>query len=89
MGSVLGFKVLKNGGMKYKIVLDYAEALQLKGHRRNIHVFSQETITNLMAQKRANYLRIPRTEIIQSKQAVCQRIETKEKAIFVFAIDIC
>ncbi len=96
MGKILNSKSLPNGKIIFEIMLDYEEALQLKGHVTNIHVFSENTLdisTNMSMRGRkeaTKYFLIPKElrKGIKFKSPVkCQQIETPSKIMFVYIID--
>jgi len=86
MGIILGTKV----------EVDYDDSLKLKGHVKNIHVFSEDAAelkTNL-AQRGTNdttkYFLIPkelREGLNFDKSVKCQKIETDSRKIFIFVMD--
>ena len=96
MGSILSSKTLKDGKIIYEILMDYEESLQLKGHIKNVHVFSEDVAdikTNLSSRGKneaTKYFLIPRElrENIQFTDKVkCQKLETDSKIIFVYVVD--
>jgi hypothetical protein len=96
MGTILGSKLKGEGKVIFEVLMDYEEAVQLQGHMDNIHLFS-ENITDLKTKistrgKNAatKYLLIPRSlrkNIKFDKEINCQKIELKEKIIFVYVVD--
>ena len=42
MGRILGTKTTKEGKVIFEVEMDYEQALQLKGHIQNIHLFSED-----------------------------------------------
>lgn len=96
MGEILGSKAKSDGRVIVEVLLDYEEAIQLQGHMNNVHLFS-ENITDLKTNistrgKNAStkYLLIPknlRKNIAFDKEINCQKIELKDKIIFVYIIE--
>ena len=96
MGSILSSKTLKDGKIIYEIIMDYEESLQLKGHIKNIHVFSEDVAdikTNLSSRGKneaTKYFLIPRelrNNIQFTDKVNCQKLETDSKIIFVYVVD--
>ena len=96
MGSILGSKIAGDGKVVFSISMEHEEALQLKGHIDRIHVFSERNLdvkTNIsMRGQRAatKYFLIPkdmRHNIRFNSEVNCQRIETKDKIVFIYIID--
>lgn len=96
MGFILGSKINNDGKVVFSVAMEHEEALNLKGHIDRIHVFSERNLdikTNIaMRGQRAatKYFLIPknlRHNIRFNSDVNCQRIETKEKIIFIYVID--
>ena len=96
MGKVLGTKTTKEGNVLFEIELDYEEALQLKGHIQNIHIFSEDVAdvkTNLSQRGKneaTKYFLIPRelrSGLKFNEKVKCQKLETDSKIIFVYVVD--
>ncbi len=96
MGSILSSKTAKNGKVIYEVIMDYEESLQLKGHIKNIHVFSEDVAeikTNLSSRGKneaTKYFLIPRElrhNIKFTDKVKCQKLETESKIIFVYVVD--
>ena len=96
MGAILNSKVVKDG-VVFSIKMEQEEALQLKGHVENIHIFSERVAdiqTNLSGRGKncaTKYMLVPRElrkdiKFAMTKQISCQRIDTKEHAIFVYLV---
>lgn len=96
MGSIISSKVNKDKVI-FSIKMEQAEALNLKGHVDDIHIFSEKVAnikTNLSGRGKGSatkYLLVPRglrkdIKFPQSKQISCQRLDTKEHAIFVYLV---
>ena len=96
MGSVISSRVKDDGKVIFEICVDREEALQLKGHLDNVHVFS-ENVNDLktnMVQRGKNdstrYFLIPRelrSNLGWRDKALCQKVETKTKMIFIYIIN--
>lgn len=96
MGRILGTKTTKDDKVIFEVEMDYEDSLKLKGHIKNIHVFSEdaaEVKTNL-SQRGANeatkYFLIPkelRENLNFNKNVKCQKIETDTRKIFIFVVD--
>ena len=96
MGCILSSKVKEDGKVIFEVCVDQEEALQLRGHLENIHVFSEKTAegkTNMVQRGKnesTKYFLIPRnmrTNLGYRNIAKCQRIETKSKIIFIYVMD--
>ena len=96
MGAILGSKVTADGKVIYTISLDHEEALQLRGHIDNIKVFSEKVVdikTNLSARGKneaTKYFLIPtklRKELKFHGEVSCQRLDSKNKTIFIYIVD--
>jgi hypothetical protein len=65
MGSVKSTRITSNNKVEYTVSIDYEEALLLKGHITNMHLFSEDSAdikTNITSKGKGNtkYVRIPR-----------------------------
>jgi hypothetical protein len=96
MGSILGSKTTKEGKVIYDVLLDYEESLELRGHVKNIHIFSEDTAlrsTNLSGRGKneaTKYFLIPkdlRHNIKLTDKVKCQKVETESKIIFIYMVD--
>ncbi len=96
MGVILGSKVTNDGKVIFTISLDREEALQLKGHITNINVFSDHLVdvkTNLSTRGRnesTKYFLIPtqlRKNLKFNGEVRCQRLDSRNKTIFVYVVD--
>ncbi len=96
MGKILGTKTTKEGNVIFEVELDYDEALQLKGHIQNVHVFSEDVadIKTNLSQRGKNeatkYFLIPRelrSNLKFNEKVKCQKLETESKIIFVYVVD--
>lgn len=96
MGTILSSRVGKNGKIVYEVEMDYEESLQLKGHIKNIYLFSEDVAeikTNLSGRGKneaTKYFLIPRelrNNLKFNNQVKCQKIETPTRAIFIYVVD--
>ena len=96
MGTILSTKVRDDKKIVFEIVLDQEEAMHLKGHLDNIHIFSENAveIETLLVQRgkrgATKYFLVPRTlrDNLKSKEKIsCQRIETKSRIMFIYVVD--
>ena len=95
MGNILGTKITKNNKIIFEVEIDYNESLKLKGHIKNIHLFSEDAakIKSNLSQRGANeatkYFLIPRElrdNLNFNEQVKCQKIETETRSLFVFVV---
>ncbi len=96
MGQILSSKVTNDNKVVFTISMDQKEALQLKGHMDNVHIFSDKiaTMDTSIATRGKNsatkYFLVPiklRKNIDYNSKVKCQRIDTKNKIIFFYVID--
>lgn len=96
VGTILGSRVKDDGKMVFEVLVDQHEALQLKGHIDNVHLFSENVadtevvITQRGTNEATTYLLVPRELRKDEKlhgRAKCQRIDTKNKTILIYTID--
>jgi len=96
MGVILGSKIKDDGKVIVELALDYEEAIQLRGHMEDVHVFSEKVadIMTKIAQRGKNeatkYFLIPkelRKNLKLGSSVSCQKIDMKTKAIFVYVVD--
>jgi len=96
MGTILGTRMIGGDKVVFEIEMDYKDSLKLKGHVRNVHIFSEDAadIKTNLSQRGTNeatkYFLIPRElrgTLEFSKNVKCQKIETETKKIFIFAMD--
>ncbi len=96
MGTIISSKAIKDNKVIFEIELDYEESLELKGHIKNVHMFSEDAaeIKTNLSQRGANeatkYFLIPRElrQGLQFKEKVkCQKIDTLTRSIFVFVVN--
>lgn len=95
MGQILSTKNKKDKVI-LEVELDYEESLQLKGHTKKVHVFSEECAdiqTNLSARGKneaTKYFLVPRqlrSDLRFKDKVQCQKLETESKIIFVYVVD--
>jgi hypothetical protein len=96
MGTILGTKITSDDKVIFEVEMDYKDSLKLKGHVKNVHVFSEDAAefrTNV-SQRGTNdttkYFLIPRKlreGLNFDKVVKCQKIETDNRKIFVFVMD--
>lgn len=96
MGTILSTRMTKDDTVIFEIEMDYNDSLKLKGHVKNVHVFSEDAaeIRTNLSQRGTNeatkYFLIPkelRKDLDFNKNVKCQKIETKTRKIFVFVTD--
>lgn len=96
MGIILSSKTGKSGKIVYEIELDYEESLQLKGHMKNVYLFSEDVEdvkTNLSSRGKnevTKYFLVPkelRHNLKFNDKVKCQRLETDSKIIFIYVVD--
>ncbi len=96
MGTILSSKIKDDGKVVLELCVDYEEAIQLRGHMENVHIFSENVadIRTNISQRGKNeatkYFLIPRElrkGLKFTENTTCQKIETKSKVIFVYVVD--
>ncbi len=96
MGEILGTKIVKGDKVVFEVELDYEESLELKGHIKNIHIFSEDAaeIKTNLSQRGTNeatkYFLIPRElrgNLNFKEKVQCQKIDTPTRTIFIFAVN--
>jgi superfamily II RNA helicase len=96
MGTILGTKTTKDNKVICEVEMDYEESLELKGHIKDIHVFSEDAAeikTNLSKRgtnEATKYFLIPkelRKGLKFNELVKCQKIETDLRKIFIFVVD--
>ena len=96
MGSIIGIKTTKDDNVVIEVQMSYDESLKLKGHIKNVHLFSEDSaeIKTNLSQRGTNeatkYFLIPR-ELRQNltfdEKVMCQRIDSDSRIIFVYMVD--
>jgi hypothetical protein len=96
MGSILSSRIKDDGKVVLEVLMDYDEAIQLRGHMDNVHLFSENVVnvkTNLSQRGKndaTKYFLIPRElrkNLRFSIEVMCQRLETKSNIFFIYTID--
>ena len=96
MGLIVGSKTTKDGKIIYQVKVGYEESLQLKGHIKNITLYTEDTAqtkTNISGRGKnaaTKYFLIPRElrNNLKFPQTVkCQKIETPTKITFIYIVD--
>ena len=96
MGTILSTRMTKDDKVIFEVEMDYEDSLKLKGHVKNVHVFSEDAaeIRTNLSQRGTNeatkYFLIPRElreNLNFNKNVKCQKIETETRKIFVFVAD--
>lgn len=95
MGSIISSK--RDGGkVIVEILSDYDEFLQLRGHLDDVHLFTEKVadVKTNISQRGKNeatkYFLIPRQfrEGFKFNNSIsCQRIDVKNKVIFIYVVD--
>jgi len=94
MGAILASK-RDNDKVIVETLLEHRELAQLKGELDGIHMFSEnasDTFTNITRRGKneaTTYFLVPRKlrrDISLNEPVLCQRIDTNEKAIFVYIL---
>ncbi len=95
-GGIIGSKLREDGKVQFEVCVDYEEAVQLRGHMDNIHIFSEEVAdvkTNMSQRGKdgaTKYFLVPkelRKNLKFNSEVLCNRIDTKSKVIFIYIID--
>jgi hypothetical protein len=96
MGSIIGIRTTKEDKVVLEVELSYEESLKLKGHIKNIHVFSEDAaeIKTNLSQRGTNeatkYLLIPRElrDNLNFDEVVkCQRFDTDSRIVFIYVVE--
>lgn len=96
MGTILSSKLKGEGKVVFEVLMDYEEAIQLQGHMDNIHLFSEDVThltTNVSTRGSGGatkYLLIPRElrhALNFNTSVKCQKIDVKDKIIFIYMLD--
>ena len=96
MGSIIGIKTVKNDKVVIEVQMDYEESLKLKGHIKNIYLFSEDAaeIKTNLSQRGTNeatkYFLIPRElrENLNFEEKVkCQRIDVERRILFIYMVE--
>lgn len=98
MGTIINSKIRDDGKVAFEVVLDYDEALQLKGFMDNVHLFTENIngpgsqISGRGKNEATKYFLIPRElrkglELKSNTKVNCQKIDTATRTIFLYIID--
>ncbi len=96
MGSITAIKTAREDKVIVEVQLDYEESLKLKGHVKNIHLFSEDSaeIKTNLSQRGTNeatkYFLIPRElrgDLTFEESVKCQRIDSGDKIIFIYMVN--
>ena len=96
MAQIVGIRTTKEDNVVVELEMTYEESLQLKGHIKNIHLFSEDAadIKTNLSQRGTNeatkYFLIPRElreNLDFDEKVKCQRIDTDSKIVFVYMVD--
>ncbi|MBI4147550.1 hypothetical protein HY494_02770 [Candidatus Woesearchaeota archaeon] len=96
MGTIISSKMKGDGKVILELLMDYDEVLQLQGHMDNVYVFSEDITdlkTNISTRGKnsaTKYFLIPRElrkNIQFDKELNCQKIELKDKVIFIYTVE--
>ena len=96
MGIILGSKTAKDNKIVFEVEMDYEESLKLKGHIKNVHIFSEDAaeIKTNLSQRGTNeatkYFLIPRelrNNLTFNEKVKCQKIDTDTRTIFIFVVN--
>ena len=96
MGDIISSRIRDDGKVVFEVAVDYDEAKQLQGHMDKVHLFSENIACHeaSMRQRGKNeatkYFLIPRAlrgGLKLRSNALCQKIETKSKIIFIYILD--
>ena len=96
MGIILSTRMTREDKVVFEVEMDYKDSLKLKGHIKNIHVFSEDAaeIRTNLSQRGTNeatkYFLIPRElrdGLNFNKNVKCQKIETDSRNVFIFVVD--
>jgi hypothetical protein len=96
VGTILSTKLKGEGSVIFEVLMPYEEAVQLQGHMDDIHIFSEGTSelkTNVSTRGKngaTKYFLIPRElrqDIDFKSEINCQKIDLKDKIIFIYSVD--
>ena len=96
MGTILGTKTTKDNKIVFEVEISYEESLKLKGHIKNVHIFSEDasSVKSNLSQRGTNeatkYFLIPRElrdNLKLDQDVKCQKIETDTRTMFIFVMD--
>jgi hypothetical protein len=96
MGRILSATLTKEDKVFLKVSMSYEESLNLKGHTKNIRVFSdhnaeiQTNISKRGSREATKYFLIPkklRQDLNYEGEVKCQRIDSKKSTLFIFKVE--
>ena len=96
MATIINSKKSDDGNVIVEVRANYDEYLKLQGHLNDVHLFTEKTAcikTNISQRGRkeaTKYFLIPRnlrTGFKFNNSTSCQRIDLKDKVVFVYVID--
>ena len=96
MGKIASLKTVNNEKVVVSLELTSKEVLWLKGNMEDMHVFSESNLdyeTKLVQRGKresSKYFLMPkelRKNLIINSSVTCNKIKTKTKEIFIFAMD--
>jgi hypothetical protein len=96
MGVILSAKQKGEGKVVFELLMDYEEAVQLRGYMDNVRVFSESvsdmktTISTRGKNASTKYFLIPRElrrNLKFDKDINCQKIELNDKIIFIYVVE--
>ncbi len=98
MGTILSSKKTDNGKIIFEVQVEYDEALQLRGHLDQIHLFTEQTegfgaqISGRGKNEATKYFLIPREvrkgfELKSQTPVTCQKIDTPTRTMFIYIVD--
>ncbi len=96
MGDILNSRTSSDGKIIIELLVDYEEALQLKGHVKKIHLFSED-VPNIKSNislrgknEATKYFLIPkelRKDLKFNTKVTCQKIQADTKTVFIYIVD--
>lgn len=96
MGAIVSSKAKEEGKSLVEVSVNNGEALQLKGHVDNIHLFSLDgaVFKTKIASRGKNdatkYFLIPkelRKELDVKDKVVCQKMDIDNKTVFIYSLE--
>lgn len=96
MGVIVSSKLKGEGKVAVELLLDYEEAVQLRGHMDNVRIFSENvvdlktTISTRGKNASTKYFLVPRElrkNVCLDKEITCQRLESNDKTIFIYVVE--
>ena len=95
MGEIISTQQTRQGKVLMQVEVDHDEALMLRGHMRNVRLFSEEAsgseanISERGKNGATKYFRIPRhlRRNLPCRAPVnCQKLETDNRVLFVYSV---